>query len=121
MKKLVLMFVLLFCIASVAFAETYTGTAENIRENNRGVVFEVVVKNEAGEEVLRREQWVSTGVFTPVAVKEEIKKVVERMTQDMWAHKEGAEEFLKTYKTEIENYNITCSTFVPYADRASTR
>ena len=52
---------------------------------------------------------------------QEIKKVVERMTQDMWAHKEGAEEFLKTYKTEIENYNITCSTFVPYADRASTR
>jgi len=117
MKTFIL--VLGFClITTFVFAETYTGRAENIRTNERGIAFTVVVKNEQGTEVLRREQWVSSGVMEAIKLKDAIKNVVERMTQEMWAHKEEAEEFMKNHKAEIENYKASCSEFVPPELRA---
>ena len=80
--------VLGFClVATFALGETYTGQAENVQTNDRGITFTVVVKDGSGVEVLRRDQWVSTGVMTGTQAVDAVKNVVDRMTQEMWAHK----------------------------------
>lgn len=104
---------LIFCLMMTsAFAETYTGKAENVRQNERGIAFTVVVVDSQGKEVLRREQWVSTGVMTGLETISAIKNVVDRMTQEVYAHIEGAKQVL-TKKTELEVYRASCNTYVP--------
>ena len=76
----------------------------------------VIVEDNDGKEVLRRKQWISTGVMTGLTAKEGVKRVVERMTMDMWAHLEGTKEAM-TYKTEVEKYRATCDHFVETKDR----
>ena len=100
------------------YAETYTGRAENVETNDRGLAFTVVVEDSRRVEVLRRDQWISAGVFPPEEIKDEVKRVVKRMTQDTWAHIEGGKQALRD-KTEIENYRVDVSSYVPPADRGS--
>ena len=103
--------VLCLClITTFVFAETYTGRAENVQATERGLSFTVVVVDGSGKEVLRRDQWVSTGVMEAQGAVNAVLNVVDRMTQDMWAHIEGAEEAVKS-KTTIEAYRSTCSVF----------
>ena len=93
-------------------AEIYTGRAENVRTNRRGVEFDVVVDDGQGKEVFRRTQWISTGVLTSVEAVDAVKNVVERFTQEMWAHIEGGKEAING-KASLEAYRATCDHFVP--------
>lgn len=99
-------------------SEKYTGKALNVKTNERGLEFDVVITKSNGEEVLRRKQWVSTGVMTAVQAKDAVLNVVERMTQDIWAHFEGAKEAILD-KERIEAFKATCEVFVPTKDRVS--
>ena len=118
MKTLIL--ALGFCLVMTSvFAETYTGQAVDIRKNERGIAFTVVIKDEQGKEILRRDQWVSAGVMEAIDLKDAIKNVVERMTQEIYAHTEGSKEFMTKYKTEVENFTASCDTFVEPKNRPS--
>ena len=101
-------------------AETYTGRAEKVTTNERGVTFEVVIENSQGKEIFRRSQWISTGVMTGVDAKEGIKRVVTRMTQALWAHLEGAKEAV-TYKGEVEGFRSSCDSFIPTKERPNAQ
>jgi len=116
--KYLIALLLVFLLVSGLYAETYTGRAENVKTNDRGIEFVVVVENSKKEEVLRRGQWLSTGVYAPDKVKEAVKKVVEKMTIEIWAHIEGAKQAIVD-KEEIENYRVECSTYVPTTERPS--
>lgn len=100
----------------ICYGETYKGKAENVATNERGVEFDVVVRDSNNVEVLRRKQWISTGTYSPENIKEAIKIVVERMTQEIWAHIEGAKQAIID-KEEIEAYSVDCSTYVPPSER----
>jgi hypothetical protein len=106
--------VLVFClITTFAVAgEKYTGRAEDIRQNERGIAFTVVIEDSQGKELLRRDQWVSAGVMQAIDLKGAIKNIVDRMTQEIWAHTENSEDFMTNYKTEVEVYRATCNSFV---------
>jgi hypothetical protein len=95
----------------------YTGKAINLRDNGRGVEFEVEIKDETGRIVFNRTQWVSTGVMTATDAKQSIKNVVERMTQDVHAHIEGTKEVLSS-KSDIDSFEATCNIFIEPKDRA---
>ena len=115
--------IILCLIPLLVFAQEkeYTGQAIDIRQNDRGIAFTVVVKDGDGKEVLRRDQWVSAGVMTAIGLKDAIKNVVERMTMDMYAHTEGSKEFMTNYKTEVESFTARCGTFVPTTDRPNSQ
>ena len=111
--------VICFClVTSMGICGTYTGKAESVKANDRGIGFTVVVKNDRGIEVLRREQWVSTGVMTGTQAVDAIKNQVDRMTQEMYAHKEGAKEVLSK-KAELEAYSTSCDRFIAPESRPS--
>ena len=118
MKWLMLLVLATFVCGS-AYSDTYTGKAENIKVTNRGVEFVVVVKDETGTEVLRRDQFVSTGARTGAEAKTAILNVVERFTQDMYAHVEGAKEVMASV-AELRAYQSSCNVFVETKDRPST-
>lgn len=118
MKKTAAMIVALLLICAPCFAACeYTGRAENVGTNERGVTFTVVVIDCEAKEVLRRDQFVSTGSMTGVVAVDAVKKQVELMTQEIWAHVEGAKEAISE-KTEIEGYSAKCSSFVALDKRA---
>lgn len=111
MKKTVFIFVAIMLMCSPLFAVCeYTGKAENVSTNDRGVTFTVVVTDCEAKEVLRRDQWVSTGVMTGQQAVDAVKNVVDKMTQEMWAHKEGAKEVLQS-RSFLEAYSAKCSAF----------
>lgn len=111
--------VLLLLVCANAFAGTYTGKATNIKATDRGIEFTVVVKNELGVEVLSRKQFVSTGARTGEEAKTAILNVVERMTQDMYAHIEGAKVVMESL-AELEEHQSTCNAYIETKDRPST-
>ena len=111
--------VICFClVTSMGICGTYTGKAESVKANDRGIGFTVVVKDDRGIEVLRREQWVSTGVMTGTQAVNAIKNQVDRMTQEMYAHIEGTKEALLK-KVELEAYNTSCDRFILPENRPS--
>ena len=94
----------------------FTGKAENIQPIDRGIQFTVVVKDDNGKEVLRRMQWVSTGIWAADDIPDVIKNVVQRFTEDMWAHVKGAEVAI-TKKDEIEAHVASCDRFIDTRER----
>lgn len=112
MKYLIgLVLVLVLLMAVNCFAETYTGRAEGIRATDRGISFTIVITDSKNAEVLRREQWVSTGIMTGEEASQAIKNVVDRFTQEIYAHIEGG-KIVEQDKTILENYRSTCNTFI---------
>ena len=106
----------IFSIQVFAQAD-YTGQATNIRQNERGIAFTVVIRDGSNNEVLRRDQWVSASTYQPEKLSDAIKNVVDRMTQEMYAHTENSKDFIASYKTGVESYTARCGTFVPVDDR----
>ena len=80
--------------------ETYKGKVDNVTKDDRGIKFDVVIYDSQNKELERFAQFVSAGVMTAAELKNAVKNVVDRMTQEFWAHTEGAEEFMTKYKTK---------------------
>lgn len=122
MQFVILCLAMLFSIS--VFAQTksiYTGKAENIQKNDRGITFEVVVRDEQGKELFRREQFVSGGVFDVKGVTDAVKNVVERMTQEVWAHREVSDEVFKKHKAELESFSVVINSYVPVDSRPDVK
>jgi len=118
--------ILILLFAGNIFAQEqviYTGKAENVKvetskltkgssvETPMGIAFEVVVKNEKGEEIARIPQYVSAGVMIAEDVVKAVKNIVDRQIQEIYAHTQGATEVIKS-KIAIEAYISSCDKFI---------
>jgi len=110
----------LFGLVTFSFAEEYTGKAENITATERGVSIEIVIVDSRGQEVYRRQTNISTGTKTPEETEDAIKNIVERTTQEVYAHIEGGKA-VEANKTELEAFSYKCKVYVAPDLRPVTR
>ena len=114
MKYLLILF-LLVSVNCFSQGVEFTGKLENLIATDRGIEFDIVVKDDKGVEIYRQGTMVGTGHQTVDEAVIQAKLEVLDRTQRIRNHVLNAEEIYKNKKVELESYQAKSTKYTPSA------